>query len=425
MPAKAGKETEMNYSHPRATDMRADLKRAAQLGRGGDDRIAHINSVEAAILKALGGAGTTNPETGLEEFYQPEGGSGKAGDTAPGGRNSGRDTDRPGQSSGGRGGGNFGGGPSSVGAGLSSRQRNLRDLENLAAGRPSAIDGASGQPGNGQGGRGGLAATGGTTTSGKNYSDARDDPAAQENTARNQDAQNIGESWGDGWAGVINELGHMLGGAVGLGEREESLSETADDMSQPDYNGPAPGTPDDNRAQWGWDPVSAIAGIGGMLAGLPFGPGLIADQVSAGLGRPFDIDLGPDVIGSDDVDPETGEVVHNQTHTGGAVTIHDSDNPGTLYGTTPTMGALASGASSALPGKKTYSGTNPAPTDPVSEPFTPTTPNPSPIDTAPNGIQIDVGNSGLSDQQLTDLFAGFMQMPRRTSRGRNAGRVIV
>ena len=37
-------------------------------GRGGDDMLAHINSGEAALLKALGGSGTRNPRTGLPEF---------------------------------------------------------------------------------------------------------------------------------------------------------------------------------------------------------------------------------------------------------------------------------------------------------------------------------------------------------------------
>lgn len=38
-------------------------------GRGPDTMLAHITPKEAAMLKANGGAGTTNPETGLPEFY--------------------------------------------------------------------------------------------------------------------------------------------------------------------------------------------------------------------------------------------------------------------------------------------------------------------------------------------------------------------
>jgi len=41
----------------------------AKHGRKGDTRLAHINPMEAAILKAMGGAGTTNPKTGYKEYY--------------------------------------------------------------------------------------------------------------------------------------------------------------------------------------------------------------------------------------------------------------------------------------------------------------------------------------------------------------------
>jgi len=37
-------------------------------GRGGDTILAHINPEEAALLKAFGGSGTINPNTGLREF---------------------------------------------------------------------------------------------------------------------------------------------------------------------------------------------------------------------------------------------------------------------------------------------------------------------------------------------------------------------
>jgi len=41
-------------------------------GRGKDTILAHITPREAEILKAAGGSGTTNPETGLLEFYDGE-----------------------------------------------------------------------------------------------------------------------------------------------------------------------------------------------------------------------------------------------------------------------------------------------------------------------------------------------------------------
>ena len=45
-------------------------KNLASKGRYGDTMLAHINPQEAALLKARGGAGTINPQTGLREFYQ-------------------------------------------------------------------------------------------------------------------------------------------------------------------------------------------------------------------------------------------------------------------------------------------------------------------------------------------------------------------
>jgi hypothetical protein len=41
-------------------------------GRSGDSILAHISPKEAALLKKRGGAGTTNPDTGLPEFYDGE-----------------------------------------------------------------------------------------------------------------------------------------------------------------------------------------------------------------------------------------------------------------------------------------------------------------------------------------------------------------
>ena len=44
-------------------------KTAAQQGQRGDTQLAHVNPWEQALLKALGGAGTRNPQTGLRQFY--------------------------------------------------------------------------------------------------------------------------------------------------------------------------------------------------------------------------------------------------------------------------------------------------------------------------------------------------------------------
>lgn len=51
-----------------------DLNEVAALlrskGRNGDTVLAHINPQEAALLRARGGAGTVNPDTGLLEFWE-------------------------------------------------------------------------------------------------------------------------------------------------------------------------------------------------------------------------------------------------------------------------------------------------------------------------------------------------------------------
>ena len=55
------------------TRVGTDLRQVAALlrskGRNGDTVLAHINPQEAALLKARGGVGTPNPETGLPEFF--------------------------------------------------------------------------------------------------------------------------------------------------------------------------------------------------------------------------------------------------------------------------------------------------------------------------------------------------------------------
>lgn len=54
----------------------AELARA---GRGNDTILAHINPWEAAVLKALGGSGKVNPETGILEFEDGDATGGDAG----------------------------------------------------------------------------------------------------------------------------------------------------------------------------------------------------------------------------------------------------------------------------------------------------------------------------------------------------------
>ena len=41
----------------------------ASKGRYGDTELVHVNKIEKEILESLGGSGTTNPETGLKEYW--------------------------------------------------------------------------------------------------------------------------------------------------------------------------------------------------------------------------------------------------------------------------------------------------------------------------------------------------------------------
>lgn len=58
------------------TGVGGDIRQIAALlqskGRRGDSILAHITPREAALLRAQGGSGTTNPETGLQEFYEED-----------------------------------------------------------------------------------------------------------------------------------------------------------------------------------------------------------------------------------------------------------------------------------------------------------------------------------------------------------------
>jgi len=62
-----------------SSDLAAIAAMLAGKGRGNDTLLAHITPREAEILKAAGGSGTTNPETGLLEFFEGEGGFDTAG----------------------------------------------------------------------------------------------------------------------------------------------------------------------------------------------------------------------------------------------------------------------------------------------------------------------------------------------------------
>lgn len=52
----------------KAAFARGGLARLAAQGRGGDTMLAHVNPMEAEMLRRMGGSGTVNPHTGLREF---------------------------------------------------------------------------------------------------------------------------------------------------------------------------------------------------------------------------------------------------------------------------------------------------------------------------------------------------------------------
>ncbi len=166
------------------------------------------------------------------------------------------------------------------------------------AGPGGAIDGGSGTgPGAKSPGGGGNPLNKPSTRS---YVDAIDDPVAKEFRARELDAQNNGESWGDGFAGFVNELGHLGLSALGMGERQQSFSEVANELAEREDGAPMEsGEGDPNQqAHYGLDLGVLGASILGTAAGMG-GVGIIADQISDAAGRPLDVDLGTSVFGSE------------------------------------------------------------------------------------------------------------------------------
>lgn len=287
--------------------------------------------------------------------------------------------------------GDFGGGSRGVGG------------EGGARGGRDPQGGARAGGGTGNSGRGGGTFQGGTGLT-------RDTMAGQDQVGANvaaaqNDFNDTDNSFGD-------DIGNMMASFLGFNEQDPTV---------PGYSGP--GMPGQTaRAGWGFDPAGLIGGAAGMGFGLPL-TGFLADQASALLGRPLEVSLGPDVFDFDTVDPETGVTTAGATHTGPSMSIQDGEDRNTFVGTSPALNFIGNQAANNVAGKRTMTGVDPSPVDPAPEqPAEPVTPQPSSYE-QPNNMQIDPGNTGLSSQQLTDLFAGFMQ-PGRTSRGRNPARVV-
>ena len=58
-----------NFAKGGIAGLRPMAKAMADAGRNGDTMVAHISPIEAQILRRIGGSGTTNPTTGMPEFF--------------------------------------------------------------------------------------------------------------------------------------------------------------------------------------------------------------------------------------------------------------------------------------------------------------------------------------------------------------------
>ncbi|MBK8157991.1 MAG: tape measure protein [Rhodospirillaceae bacterium] len=211
----------------------------------GDTMVAHINDNEAKILKAFGGSGTVNPMTGLLQFGGGGGamngkdGSGVGGHTGGGMHDSTKDGGQANRDS--------------VGGGIGSNKNGPTDLNSMMSGTES------------------LAKV----------------------KEKNKQAVNDNEAYRD-YAGVgdtiLDQIGNFFAGLLGFNE----INPYDQSKNLPSSNPNAPSNT--GQASWGFDPVGAIVGAIGMGLGFP-GLGLIADQISSALGRPFEMNLGPDVLG--------------------------------------------------------------------------------------------------------------------------------
>jgi hypothetical protein len=69
MPSNVRREVITRDYYPDTGGQQGGMKQVALQGKNGDTQLAHVNPIEAELLKRLGGAGTTNPKTGLKQYY--------------------------------------------------------------------------------------------------------------------------------------------------------------------------------------------------------------------------------------------------------------------------------------------------------------------------------------------------------------------
>lgn len=248
-------------------------------GREGDSLVAHINPDEAALLKALGGAGSINPATGLLEFYSDAGNERSRKET---GHN---------MDAGGRGKGKGGGKGKGAGAYSDAGYANRKETGYTAG----AQGGSGSSPKGGQ-------------PPGVNSARQADDYVAKQmgmtpdqyDAATRGMAQDLHDQFGAGDS-FLDRIANFFAGLFGFNEKKVNLDDPAavqgmwDKAVAAAKAGAKPGDPAFD-AHWGFDPAVGLAGVGGLFAGIP-GLGVVADIVSSALDRPLEIDLGPRVFG--------------------------------------------------------------------------------------------------------------------------------
>nr|WP_298685223.1 phage tail length tape measure family protein [uncultured Dongia sp.] len=259
--ARVGEKGEelINIGSPsRIINGRQAAQFVAGLGDGGDTQLIHTNKSEViGLLHRMGGSGTINSRSGLLEFkYGADTKEGGATGKQSGGANSKGD--------------GKGGNKSSGGTPVDKAYKEYADSMK-AAGMQNTGD-TSQNTGNAAGSFGGPA---GPT---RDMYQVQDQVAANVNEAV-RDQSGIDDS-------VFEKVVNFFAGLVGFNE----MDPTAPGYSQPNMPGQT------GRANWGWDPVVGLASLAGLVAGIP-GLGLVADQISDLLGRPFEINMGADVFG--------------------------------------------------------------------------------------------------------------------------------
>lgn len=284
--------------NPNNKTLKDEAKAVANAGRNGDKEIIHVTKDELplvhAFLKALGGSGTVNPETGAREYWKESHVDDKSGGGAggSGGAN--------GNGSGGAGGGNHGGtggrpggvGKPGVGGGFDGTGRKnpngapagsgdaktaqMNSLSNNVKKssqnpNPSPTDTASQVDAVNQGAVG--------------YKDTQVDKARRQSQA---DAADEGDTWFE-----RNIVKPGLN-ALGLGESPLTAEEAKTRVDQ----SVSSGQPVDDRANWNLDPTRLGATIAGLVGG-PIGGAVSLGYTAYDLagGPTPSIGLGPDVFG--------------------------------------------------------------------------------------------------------------------------------